>query len=85
MMPILDSLVADAERGEYRDFATAEQATMAANSVLAAFEAAGAVDPGRAEVLRSRIDALYDRVQNEDRYDMLGFVAALRELRRAAG
>jgi hypothetical protein len=85
MVPILDSLLGDAERGEFRDFATAEQATMAANSVLAAFEAAGAVDPGRAEVLRSRIDALYDRVQDEDRYDMAGFVVALRELRRAAG
>lgn len=85
MMPILDSLVADAERGEFRDFAAAEQAAMAANSVLAAFEAAGAVDAAKAETLRGRIDALYDRVKDQDRYEMAAFVSALKALRQAAG
>jgi hypothetical protein len=85
LMPILDSLVNDAERGEFRDYAAAEQAAMAANSVLAAFEAAGAVDAAKAESLRGRIDALYDRVKDENGYNMAAFVAALRELRRAAG
>ncbi|MCK7595566.1 cytochrome c family protein [Pseudomarimonas salicorniae] len=85
LMPILDSLVRDAERGEFRDYAAAEQAAMAANSVLAAFEAAGAVDATKAETLRGRIDALYDRVKDENGYNMAAFVSALRELRRAAG
>lgn len=85
MMPILDSLVGDAERGEFRDFAAAEQATMAANSVLAAFEAAGAVDAEKAEALRARIDALYERVKDQDRYEMSAFVSALKALRQAAG
>lgn len=85
LLPILDSLLADAERGEFRDYAAAEQAAMAANSVLAAYEASGALGEDRARQLRSRIDALYDRVKDEDRYEMAGFVAALRELRRAAG
>ena len=85
LLPILDSLLADAERGEFRDFAAAEQAAMAANSVLAAFEAAGAVEAGKLESLRGRIDALFERVKDEDRYEMAGFVSALRDLRRAAG
>jgi len=85
LMPVLDSLVADAERGEFRDFAAAEQAAMAASSVIVAFEAAGAIAADRAEVLRGRIDALFERVKDENRFEMAPFVNALRELRRAAG
>jgi aryl-alcohol dehydrogenase-like predicted oxidoreductase len=85
LLPILYSLLADAERGEFRDFAAAEQAAMAANSVLAAFEAAGAVEAGKLESLRGRIDALFERVKDENRYEMASFVSALRDLRRAAG
>jgi hypothetical protein len=43
--PILDSLLADAERGEFRDFSAAEQAAMAASSVVVAFETAKALAP----------------------------------------
>ena len=49
LAPILDSLVADGERGEFRDFAAAEQAAKAASSVIVAFETAKALRhrPGR--------------------------------------
>ncbi|MFA5684529.1 MAG: multiheme c-type cytochrome [Lysobacteraceae bacterium] len=82
--PILDSLLADAERGEYRDYAAAEQAAMAASSVITAFEALNAIEAERGEVLRARIDTLYSKVDDENAYSMDGFVAALRELRRSA-
>ncbi len=85
LAPILDSLVADGERGEYRDYAAAEQAAMAASSVITAFETLNALDAARSEALRARVDALYARVENENAYDMGAFVAALRDLRRAAG
>jgi len=82
---ILDSLLADADRGEFRDFSAAEQAAMAASSVIVAFESAKALDGAQAEALKAKVDAVYAKVENENSYNMGAFVAALRELRRAAG
>ncbi|HET6604625.1 MAG TPA: multiheme c-type cytochrome [Xanthomonadaceae bacterium] len=84
MSQILDSLLRDADRGEYRDFAAAEQAAMAASSVVVAFETAGSLEAERAETLRTRVDALYARAEDGERYDMQSFIAALRALRGAA-
>ena len=85
LAPILDSLLADAERGEFRDFAAAEQAAMAASSVLAAYEQTGRLDDATAERINARLDALFAKVDDGDRYDMNAFVAALRSLRAALG
>ena len=82
--PILDSLIADGERGEFRDFSAAEQAAMAASSVIVAFETAKALDEAQATALKAKVDAVYAKVEDENRYDMAAFVASLRELRRAA-
>ncbi len=82
--PILDSLLADAERGEYRDYAAAEQAAMAASSVVTAFETLNAVDDEKTKALQTRVDALFASVQNENAYSMSPFVSALRDLRRSA-
>jgi len=82
---ILDSLLREAERGEYRDFIAAEQAAMAASSVVVAFETAGELDQARADALRARVDALYATADDEHAYDMPAFVAALRALRSEAG
>ncbi len=82
--PILASLVRDAERSEFRDFAAAEQGAMAVQSVVVAFQNSGALDDQRSKILQARVDALYSTVQNEDAYAMGRFVAALRELRAAA-
>jgi predicted CxxxxCH...CXXCH cytochrome family protein len=83
--PILDSLLADADRGEFRDFAAAEQAAMAASSVIVAFETAKALEPAQADALKVKVDVVYTKVENENAYDMGAFVAALRDLRRSAG
>lgn len=82
--PILDSLIADGERGEFRDFSAAEQAAMAASSVIVAFETAKALEPARADALKAKVDTVYAKVDDANRYDMAAFVASLRELRRAA-
>lgn len=82
--PILDSLLADADRGEFRDFAAAEQAAMAASSVVVAFETAKALEAAQAEALKAKVDALYARADDENAYSMGAFVTALRDLRRAA-
>ncbi len=82
--PILASVVADAERGEFRDFSAAEQVAMAVQSVVVAFKNAGALDEARSKTLQTRVDALYSKVDREDSYAMGPFVAALREVRAAA-
>lgn len=82
--PILDSLLGDAERGEYRDYAAAEQAAMAASSIVTAFESLNSVDEAKSKLLEGRVDTLFAAVENENAYNMASFVSALRELRRAA-
>jgi hypothetical protein len=78
---LLDSVLAEAERGEYADFAAAEQAAMAVSSLVAAFESLGLIDSSRVERARSRLDALYATLDDEDRYQPARLLAALRELR----
>jgi hypothetical protein len=81
---ILASIAADGERGEFRDFAAAEQAAMAVQSVVVAYQNQGALDAARAEDLKSRVDRLYGTVENEDAYAMSRFLDALKSVRSAA-
>jgi hypothetical protein len=84
MSAILKSIEADAERGELRDFSSAEQAAMAAQSVVVAFHNAGKIDDARNKTLQAKIDALYKTVERDDSYEMGRFTSALRDLRAAA-
>lgn len=81
---VLGSLVRDAERGEFRDFAAAEQAALAAQSVVVAFETAKQLDEAAAKQLQAGVDRVYKTVENGDKYDMNQFVAALKALRAQA-
>jgi hypothetical protein len=84
LRPILASLIADAERGELRDYAAAEQATMAVQSVVFAFQNAGAIDEAGTKALEQRIDALYATVENENAWSQQRFIAALKSVQSAA-
>jgi hypothetical protein len=81
---ILASMVTDGESGEFRDYASAEQATMAADSLVTAFGNDGKLDKARTDAVKSKLNAVYDAVKDEDHYSMGQFVAALKELRAAA-
>ncbi|MGH8041640.1 MAG: multiheme c-type cytochrome [Rudaea sp.] len=81
---ILGSMVADGEHGEFRDYAAAEQAAMASQSLVVAFENDGKLDKTSAATLHAKLDSLYDTVKDEDSYSMARFVAALTSLRAAA-
>jgi hypothetical protein len=81
---ILASFVADAERGEFRDFSSAEQVAMASQSVVVAFENAGKLDKDQAAKLHAKLDALYETVKDENNYAMARFDGALKDLRTAA-
>jgi hypothetical protein len=77
---ILASIEADARRGEYRDYAAAEQVAMAAQSLTVAFENDGKLDEKRSVVLHARLDAVYAVLKDENRYDMRTFDTALKAL-----
>jgi len=64
-------------RREYRDYISAEQAVMAIELIL--------IDLGRADRHRSRLDALYRLVDNDETYRSDQFVAGIVELRGALG
>ncbi len=81
---ILASIVADGDRGEFRDFSSAEQVAMASQSVVVAFENDGKLDKERGARLHGRLDALYDAAKDENNYSMARFQGALKELRSAA-
>jgi len=64
-------------RREYRDYISAEQAVMAIELIL--------IDLGRADRHRSRLDALYRLVDNDETYRSDQFVAGIVELLVALG
>lgn len=81
---VLGSLLRDAEKGEFRDFAAAEQAALAAQSVVAAFQAARQLSEAEVPALNAGVDRVYAAVEKEDSYSSARFVEALRSLRAAA-
>lgn len=81
---ILGAMIADAEHGAFRDYAAAEQAAMASQSVVVAFENDGKLDKAKAALLHTKLDSLYAAVNDEDKYSMPRFVVALKALRSAA-
>jgi hypothetical protein len=81
---ILGSILADANAGDYRDFAGAEQAALAAQSIISGYEASGAIDKPKADALNALVDRINASVADGDRYDNARFVASLRALVQAA-
>ena len=81
MWEIYDSLVSEGLKGEFVDLITAEQATMAIGSILAAIETSGA-----AEDLNPYNEALskaYAAIDKSDSYTPANYTAALKSLAAA--
>ena len=78
------SIQRDADRGEFRDFSAAEQAAMAAQSVIVAFDTAGKLDEAKAKRLTGLVDRVYATLEKEDNYQMTNFTGALRNLTASA-
>lgn len=70
---MLDSILAAAERGEYPDYAAAEQAAMAVTLLLAG--------SGRPLDADARIEALFTDLKDDERYDAARFSRILNRLR----
>jgi len=70
---MLDAILAAAERGEYPDYAAAEQAAMAVTLLLASSGRPLDADP--------RIEALFADLEDDERYDAARFARILNRLR----
>lgn len=70
---MLDAILAAAERGEYPDYAAAEQAAMAVTLLLASAGRPLDTDP--------RIDALFTDLKDDERYDAARFSRILNRIR----
>ncbi len=70
---ILENLVDAANRGEYADYAAAEQAAMAIVLLLA--------ETGRDQALKPQIDALFAALADDARYDSARFAQLLEKIK----
>jgi hypothetical protein len=70
---ILENLVKGANRGEYADYAAAEQAAMAIVLLLA--------ETGRDDALKPQIDALFAALADDARYDSSRFAKLLEKVK----
>lgn len=78
---LLDGLVEDGLAGEYRDYAGAEQATMALGSLLSFLARRGELKD--APAANAALDRLHEAVKDDESYRPERFRAALVQLRRA--
>lgn len=81
---LIASIRSDAERGEFVDYATAEQGALAAQSIVVAFETARQVDESKSKQLDALLEALNKTVDKDSSYQPQRFIAALRSLENAA-
>jgi hypothetical protein len=75
---MVDGLVADGRNGQYRDYAAAEQATMAIASLLNYLAGHGGL--GNVRQVNSALDAVYEAVKDDEAYRPERFRAALAQL-----
>jgi len=81
---VLNKVLDEARRGEYRDYAAAEQAAMAVQSLVVAFETAKMGDENRLKAMSAQVDKLYKQVESDTNYQPERFVSALEQLARLA-
>jgi hypothetical protein len=77
MKRILGNLFAEGQQGEYRDYVSAEQATMAVDLLLIAV--------GKKDATKGAVDRLYATVQDEHHFDASKFADSLAALHRQTG
>jgi hypothetical protein len=75
---LVDGLVADGLNGQYRDYAGAEQATMAIASLLDYLARRGALSSVRD--VNASLDTVYDAVKDDETYKPERFQSALAQL-----
>jgi Cytochrome c554 and c-prime len=83
MTALLPALTAEGLKGEYVDYAAAEQATMALNAVVDALKKAGMLSEAQQKNLGEAINGLYDAVAKDANYKPATFKSALQRFEGA--
>jgi hypothetical protein len=78
---ITASLLADGIAGEYRDYASAEQAMMALQSLATTLHDQGALDDARLASVRGELDRFFEATRDDERYRPGALPPVLQRLR----
>jgi len=84
MRALLAALVQEGERGEYLDYAAAEQTTMAIGSILTVMQEADWMSKEESGRVEAVMAAMYDAVEEDEEYQPSAHLAALRQLKEVA-
>lgn len=80
---LLAGVTAEGLKGEYVDYAAAEQATMALSSIVSAMQTAKLIDDKQYKALGDALNKCYDAVAKDDEYQPREFKSALEGFRAA--
>lgn len=83
MLALIEGLISEGLRGEYVDYAAAEQATMAISAVMQGMADAGVITKARHIELTKVLDACFEAIKDDGKYDPRQFLAALQKVRQA--
>jgi hypothetical protein len=81
-LALLRGLVTGSLSARYTEYAAAEQAVMAVDTLLGALESAAHITPEAAAAMRDPIESAYAAVRGPDSYDPARFRAALQTIER---
>jgi len=83
MRALLDGVIKQGLRGEYVDYAAAEQVTMALASIIDAMKDADMLTQPQYQSLLAVLDKCYDAVEKDEAYEPKKFLGALQSLEAA--
>ncbi len=83
MEALLNGVIGEGVRGEFADYATAEQATMAMGSIVNAMRTAKVISDAQYNAISDALNGAYDATAKDEAYKPTQFVDALRKVAAA--
>jgi len=83
MEALLNGVIGEGMRGEFSDYATAEQATMALGSIVNAMRTAKVISDAQYKTISDALNGAYDATAKDEAYKPTQFVDALRKIAAA--
>ena len=83
MKSLLTGVIQDGTRGEFVDYATAEQATMALSAIINTLKNTGVLNDAQHKQLSDALNGAYDATAKDEAFRPEAFVAAMRKLNDA--
>ncbi|MDA1059565.1 MAG: multiheme c-type cytochrome [Proteobacteria bacterium] len=82
MKVLLNGIIANGLKGEYVDYAGAEQASMAIGTIVTAMQNVGALDEDEMDDLNDALDMIFEAVDDDEKYLPQTFMASLRDFQQ---